>query len=189
MKVKHVRNPMGFHIQPNQATPNYTIYEDFRSWLAYGLMSCWFGNEADPNAHCNMARPVTTEDVCELREFFIETVEAVISDLWDGDIAPGSGVVERLQNSDRTLVIGKEGDHIGDNDTLIRWSARLDDDSIMFEMEVFDETAIWLSYDALKDRENVLKVLTEARQYVNDKKVSAHLLKPAKPAKKRKLKT
>jgi hypothetical protein len=54
---EQVFNPMSFWCAPNQATPDYIIYDDFRSWVAYGLLTCWLSHDADdPNADCNMAR-------------------------------------------------------------------------------------------------------------------------------------
>lgn len=40
----------------------------------------------------------------------------------------------------------------------------------MFDLQCYgaDSTAIWLSYDAIADRSNILKVLAEARKTIAD---------------------
>jgi len=155
-----IANPLGFWCAPNQATPDYVIYDDFRSWLAYGLMECWLGtNTDDPNSEVNMARPVTREDVTELRGYFLDLVETCIVSLWKEQYKPGDGSID--------------GDwqhlNIGTNDqdeTMLTWYVRLDKDSMMFELDCTgsDAVCIWLSYEAIQDRQKVLAVLTEARQ-------------------------
>lgn len=159
-----VANPMKFWCAPNQATPDYIIYHDFRSWVAYGLLPCWLGTDADdPNADCFMARPVTREDVQELRAYFLDLVETVIVALWKGQYQPGDGSIDGDWQS---LVIGNGDENPGEEETFLTWYVRLDDDAIMVELVCTgsDSIAIWLSYDAIPDRNNVFKVLSEARK-------------------------
>jgi hypothetical protein len=110
-----------------------------------------------------MSRPVTREDVQELRAYFLDLVETVIVALWKGQYKPGDGCIEGDWQS---LVIANSDEHPGEEETFLTWYVRLDDDSIMLELVCTgsDSIAIWLSYDAIADRKNVLKVLTEARQ-------------------------
>lgn len=163
-----VSNPMKFYCAPNQATPDYIIYEDFRSWVAYGLLACWLGTDADdPNADCYFARPFTREDVQELRGYFLDLVETVIVALWKGQHRPGDGCIDGDWQS---AVIGNSDENPGEKETFLAWYVRLDEECMMFELDCTgcDPVAIWLSYDAIADRQNVLKVLTEARKTVAD---------------------
>lgn len=159
-----IANPMRFWCAPNQATPDYVIYEDFRSWVGYGLLTCWLGSDAaDPNSDCFMARPVTREDVQELRHYFLNLVETVIVAIWKGQYSPGEGDIDGDWES---LVVGNSDENPDEEETFLTWYVRLDDDCMMFELACTraDSIAIWLSYDAIADRKNVLAVLTEARQ-------------------------
>lgn len=163
-----VFNPMKFWCAPNQATPDYITYDDFRSWLAYGLLTCWLGTDADdPNADCNMARPFNRADVRELRSHFLDLVETVIVALWKGQYQPGDGCIDGDWQS---VVIGNSEENPGEEETFLTWYVRLDDDCMMFDLQCSgaDSTAIWLSYDAIADRSNILKVLTEARKTIAD---------------------
>lgn len=162
--TEQVFNPLRFRCAPNQATPDYVIYDDFRSWIAYGLLTCWLGSDADdPNSECYMARPVTREDVQELRHYFLNLVETVVVTLWKGEYKPRDGCIDGDWQS---LVIGNGDENPGEDETLLTWYVRLDDEAMMFELDCTgsDLIAIWLSYDAIADRRNVLKVLFEARR-------------------------
>jgi len=159
-----VRNPLKFWCAPNQATPDYVIYDDFRSFIAYGLVCCWCSHDPeDPNADANMARPITRDDVKELRGYFLDLVETVITSLWKGQYSPGDGEIDG----------DWEHCYIGDEDsevTSLTWYPRLDDDSIMFELHCdgSDPEVIWLGYKGIENRAEVLKVLTEARATIDD---------------------
>ncbi len=166
MKTQQVRNPLKFRCASNEATPDYVIYDDFRMFVAYGLMCCWLSHTGDdPNADCNMARPVTRDDVKELRDFFLSLLETSIVALWKKQYEPGDGDVE---GSAQYLIIGSE--ELGQEETFINWNVCFQDDSIMYVMGCTgaDDEAIWLSYRGIEDRQNVLQVLTEARQSIDD---------------------
>ena len=157
-------NPMSFWCAPNQATPDYVTSDDFRSWIAYGLLACWPGSDADdPNADCHMARPVLREDVRELRAYFLDLVETVVVTLWKGQYRPGDGSIDGDWQS---LVVGNGDENPGEEETFLTWYVRLDDDAMMFDLQCTgaDGNAIWLSYDAIADRKTVLQVLAEARK-------------------------
>lgn len=159
-----VWNPLRFWCAPNQATPDYVIYHDFQSWLAYGLLTCWLSTDADdPNSDCYFARPFNRDDVQELRSYFLSLVETVIVTLWKGEYKPGDGSIDGDWQS---VVIGNSEENPGEEETFLTWYVRLDDDAIMFDLQCSgaDAVAIWLGYDAIADRKKVLKVLTEARQ-------------------------
>ncbi len=161
-------NPMRFWCAPNQATPDYIVYGDFRSWVAYGLLACWLSHDADdPNADCHMARSVTREDVRELRGYFLDLVETAIVALWKGQYRPGDGSIDGDWQS---LVIGNSDENPGEAESFLTWYVRLDDDCVMFDLHCTGagSVAIWLSYAAIADRRNVLTVLTEARKTVAD---------------------
>jgi hypothetical protein len=161
------RNPMGYTCAPNQATPDYVIYHDLRNFIAYGLQVCWLGtSNTDPNEDCNFSRPITHEDVTELRGYFLDTMETLITALWGKDYEPGQGDIDGDYQS---LIIGKDTDSDDNSDfdeESLTWHVRLDKDSIMLDFDDgADGSAYWLSYSAITKRENVLKILTEARQY------------------------
>jgi hypothetical protein len=164
-------NPMGFTCAPNSATPDYIIYHDLRAFVAYGLRACWLGTDGnDPNSDCYMARPVTTGDVQELRGYFLDTMETLITGIWKGDFTPGQGFIEGDYQS---LIIGNSDENPDEQETFLSWSVTLQDDAIMLELhDGGDGTAYWLAYDAIEDRDTVLKVMTEARQHTpHDNKV------------------
>ena len=163
-----ISNLMKFYCAPNCATPDYITYHDFRSWIAYGLLTCWLGTDSDdPNAECFMSRPFTREDVQELRGYFLDLVETVIVALWKGQYKPGDGSIDGDWQS---VVIGKSDENPDEEETFLTWYVRLDDDAMMFELACTgaDSIAIWLGYDAIADRQKVLTVLTEARKTVAD---------------------
>lgn len=154
-----VRNPLKFWCAPNQATPDYVIYDDFRQFIAYGLMCCWCSHDPnDPNADANFDRPLTVEDVKELRGYFLDLVETVITSLWKQQYSPGDGDID---GDWQHLIIGDE---------MMTWYIRLDDDAMMFSLDCTgaDSENIWLGYKGIEDRAEVLKVLTEARQTIDD---------------------
>ena len=160
--IKQVQNPLKFRIAANFATPDYVAYGDFKLWLAYGLMACWLSHDGDdPNADCHFTRPVTRADVGELRGYFLDTVETLIAALWEGKHAPGDGEID---GDYQYLVIGSAED--GEEETMITWRVRLDQDAIMLELDVFgnDGSAIWLTYEAIENREGVVAALTQARK-------------------------
>lgn len=156
------RNPMGFCCAPNQATPDYITYHNLKDFTAYGLTACWLGSsDNDPNEDCHFARPVTAEDVTELRGYFLDTLETLIAGLWEGAFTPGQGDIEGDYQS--LTIDGGEHDN---NPAMLSWRVRFDKDAIMLEFaDGGDGTAYWLGYDAITDRQNALKVMTEARQH------------------------
>lgn len=159
-----VSNPMGFRCAPNESTPDYVVYDDFRRWLAYGLVTCWLSGDAnDPNADCNMARPVTRDDVRELRGYFLDAVETVVGALWREQLHPGYGYV---QGDFQSLIIAQDDEDSDTDETVLQWAVRLDNDAMMFELfcSGADPVCIWLSYDAIKDRQRVVAALQEARR-------------------------
>lgn len=164
-KKKVVMWPMG---RPSNDA-SYVTETNFRDFVAWGMGECWLSHDPDDcNADANMARPITTSDVRELRGYFLDALETIIAALWEGDYEPGEGWIDGSFNS---LIIGNEEE--GDDETFIQWGVRLDKDVIMMELSVSgsDGQAIWLSYDAITDRKNVLKVLKEANKYTFNNKV------------------
>lgn len=43
--MTQIFNPLKFWCAPNQATPDYVTYDDFRQFIAYGLMVCWCSHD------------------------------------------------------------------------------------------------------------------------------------------------
>lgn len=156
-------NPLRYTCAPNYAGPDYIAYRDFRGFVAYGLMRCWLGTDAnDPNSECYFSRPITREDVQELREMFLDCLESIICHIWKGDLKPGQGDLQSFDFA--TMIVAK--DENDNNETFFQWYPRLNDDAIMMELSG-EAMTIWLSYEALEDRENVIKVLQEARATVS----------------------
>jgi hypothetical protein len=154
-----VRNPLKFWCAPNEATPDYISYRNFRSWVAYGLLACWLSHDdEDPDADCNMSAAFTREDVQELRDCFLDLVETVVVALWKEQYSPGDGSID---GDWRSVIVGDVREP-----TFLTWRVRLDDDAIMFELDCTgsDGVAIWLDYAAIADRKQVLAVLVEARK-------------------------
>lgn len=160
--MTQVRNPLKFFCAPNASTPDYIIYDDFHSWVAYGLLTCWFGSGPDPNEYAEFPRPYTKEDVKELRGYFLNLLETTIVALWKGELERGTGEVD---SDTQHLCIGEDDADL----VILSWYVRLGDDGIMFSLSCTgsDTENIWLSYEAIEDRANVLKVLSEARQTIN----------------------
>ena len=76
-------------------SPDYVTTSDFGHVVNFGLMEAWLSHDPnDPNADSNMARPVTREDVGELREHFLDVLETVIKVLWTGQYSPGDGELD-----------------------------------------------------------------------------------------------
>lgn len=162
MSTQVTYNPMKFTCAPNQATPDYVIYDNFRDFVAYGLLRCWLGSDSDdPNSDCNYSRPITLEDVYEHRGDFLDTLESVIVGLWQGNLEPGEGWPDGEWAS-TTISTGDDDP----DPTNLTWVPRLDKEALMLDQDVgSDPDAIWLSYEAIKDKDNVLKVLQEAREF------------------------
>lgn len=157
--MTQVYNPLRFHCAPNQATPDYIVYDDFRMLVAYGLICCWLSADPDDcNRDCSFSRPVDHEDVQELRRQFLDLLDTIIVALWQGDYEPGHGWID---GDYQYTYIGAE-----DDPTLLSWQVRLDDDSTMLCLQCTgaDDECIWLSYEGIADRQNVLQVLREARE-------------------------
>ncbi len=161
---------MGFYCPPNGSTPDYIVYHDFESWLAYGMVMCWLSHDpSDPNADSNMSRPVTRGDVEDLRDLFLNVVEFVVEALWTKEYEPGHGDIDGDQVYVTIAKEGENGDSYDHDATHITWRVRLDDDSAMFVMDISgsDDHAIWLAYDSLDDRLKVLEALQKARATMN----------------------
>lgn len=162
--MQQLRNPMNFYCAPNMATPDYISYTDFRNWLAYGLWVCWIGDHwsDDPNSGCELARPVTHEDVRELRSYYLDLVETVVVGLWKSELEPGQGDVEA--NWQYLLIEDEKNPET--NETLLVWYVRLDESDMMFELSIqgSDSQVIWLDYSAIENRKQVLEALQEARR-------------------------
>lgn len=147
------------------------VETNFREFVASGLASCWLsGDPDDVNANCSFVRPLTADDVIELRGYFLDTLETLIVGLWKRVWTPGMGWVD--SDTQQTLTIDTDDGESFDSD-LAQWSVRLDKDAIMMELGVSgtDPDILWLDYRAIKCRKKVVEVLREARQYVTDGRV------------------
>lgn len=159
-----IYNPLAFTCAPNQSTPDYIAYDDFRMFVAYGLIVCWLSHDRyDPDADCAMSRAVTRDDVHDLRRHFLDLLETVIASIWRGDYGPGDG---HIDGDWQHVYIGADDDANGSDLCVLTWTPRLDAESIMLEMECTgaDSSCIWLNYAALADRAHVLDVLRDARR-------------------------
>ena len=162
-----IRNPLGYTCAANYAPPSYVTAQHFRDFVAYGLLTCWLGEGSDsdsnPNAECHYVRPITVQDVDELRLVFIDRLEWVLFKLWGGDAEPGAGA---LDCGSLSVVIERCGDD--PESVSLGWHVTLGFDAIMLELDdESDGLAIWLAYEAVADRRAVLAVLLEAYRVVN----------------------
>lgn len=182
-RTEQVFNPLGFYCASNSATPDYIVYDNFRMFVAYGLMCCWPSADPDDcNRDCNMVRPFTLNDVKELRKVFLDALQLSIVALWQGEIEPGDGgfddnIIGRFSYN-KWVYIDVENAEDADNTTSLTWDVYLNDNDIMMQLNCTgnDDEAIWLSYKGIEDRANVVKVLTDACRSI-DEEVWPELLK------------
>lgn len=170
-------NPLNYRCAPNAATPEYVPSWNFPRWLAYGMKVCWLGSTSgDVNADCNFPRPVCEDDVAELRDIFLDLVETVVVALWKKDYEPGHGDVD---GDFRSLILSAEDD--SEEVEIISWYVRLDKDVMMFSMSCTEGSSIdiWLDYDAIDDREEVVAALEAARKTIGFGEVWDKLLEEA----------
>lgn len=163
---KQVYNPLGYNCRPNEASPNYVAYDDFRLLTGYGLIVSWFSHTPDdPNGDCNFTRPVTRQDVLELRRIFLKVLSDTVYYLWKDILEPGEGDLD-LPHDPRMFIGLPDDARNGDDDVTIEWCVSLRDDAICLSMRILcptdDDQAIWLSYAALEKRWYVLATLREA---------------------------
>jgi hypothetical protein len=162
-----VMNPLNYHCAPNEATPDCVAAATFRDFVAYGLWECWLGQDPEhPGGDTTF--PWGDADVAELRSAFLGLLESIIVALWDGSYKPGDGDID---GDWKHVSPATPGDEESREATDLCWYVRLDADAIMFELccTGSDAVAIWLSYESLRDRSSVLKVLEEAEDTVNNK--------------------
>lgn len=167
-----VCNPMGFTC-PSNYPEHYVAKRDVRSFVSYCLHRCWLGTDPrDPNADCYFVRPVTREDVRDLRQIFLEVFSDVLCDLWDGSAGPGDGELD--VSSEQRLSIDIPDAKENDQDPgLLGWDVSLGDEEegICFTLWCADgeDCAVSLDYSAVSDHQQVLAVLREAYATVGQK--------------------
>ena len=159
-KTKQIWNPLGYYCAPNAASPHYTEHHDFENLIACGLVECWLGSSSeDPNADAHFGRPVDLEDVRDLRRIFLDMISNMLLQFWSGDIDPGEGVLDLGCDQ---IDLGVGGDE-ADPDHYVRWDCDLREDCIILTMGWGgDDQAIFLSYEAIVDREKVMETLRKA---------------------------
>lgn len=172
--------PMSFYVPPNGAGADYIAETNFRGFVAYGFRACWLGSGGDdPDTDCNLPRPVTRDDVRHLRGSFLSYLERTIAMLW----------ADEVEKDGETIDFGNNGESVefseeNDND-LIRadWNVTPQADALMMELYVTgcDPSVVWMSYDAIKDRANVLEVLLEAHEHVADTGIHPGILSQVNP--------
>jgi hypothetical protein len=137
------------------------------------LTQCWFGSGDDPNEYCNFSRPFTKDDVKELRYSFLRMVNKAVGRYWDKENVPGEGEID----TESTTVFVRVDDHdeATDFETRLWWSISFNNEDINFKLNcmtdisVEDSQYIGLAYEALYDRQNVVKVLDEAWQTIGQR--------------------
>lgn len=172
-----VRNPMKYTSLTSR-DPDYVTCDNFRNFVAYGLMTCWLSDdEFDPGADQYMPRKVTHQDIDSLRTYFLEMLEYGVGAFWSemfitgivlGSPARGYGICakEFQQHADVHLI----------------WTVEYKNGSIRFTLQRTnyhthnEETSLWLDPEALQDRGKVFDVLTEARQHVQDTEIRHDVL-------------
>ena len=69
-------NPLGYWCPPNGATPEYVPARGVEAFIAYGLLVSWIDPE---RTVCK----VTPQDVCDLREGFLNCLEDAVRHIDD----------------------------------------------------------------------------------------------------------
>lgn len=167
--------PISFYVPPNGAGADYIAETNFRGFVAYGFRACWLGSGSDdPDADCNLPRPVTRSDVRHLRGSFLSYLERTIAMLWSGDLEKDATMID-FGNNGESVEFNEENAN-----ELMRadWYVTPQDDALMMSLELTgcDASTLWMSYDAIKDRRNVLAVLREAHEHVRDKTIHPGVL-------------
>ena len=157
MRVSNLRNPMGFSCAPNACGPDVAIEHDFRRFVAFGLLACHdhlLGNGSE-------ALDAKPEDVSRLRKHFLDELRIALDN-----------IPHILADAGDTNSVSYQGDHDGGSpviplkhkgsceDLVFCWRfERLDlgdHPCLLFVMSWGepDDFAIWLSLDAVFDRDS-----------------------------------
>ena len=173
-------NPMGFYCPPNGTDPAYASEHDFERFIAYGLLRCHTDlNEQSFSDH----ELVDDEHRRSLREAFLAIVEGTLQFLWTGEFEVGQDNFDRDMFGEGIAVnIGNNDENPEEHETMWSWSPfRIDEDCIIFDLDCVvmgmlrageslasDPTTIFLSMDAIQDRQKVHDVIFKARELNGD---------------------
>lgn len=152
-------NPLGYYCAPNHADPSYASARTIEDFIAFGFTRCWLDESNFSNWHL-----MERGDVQWLREYFLQSLEFIVTAIYTGDVNPGD-----FQNDDwagfDSLTIGNE--EAGEDETHFTWiPERVDSDSILMVLNtnLGDDDAIWLSLDAIRDMRRVRAAIAFARE-------------------------
>jgi hypothetical protein len=157
-------NPLGYYCSPNHADPSYSSARTIEDFIAFGFTRCWLDESTFSNWHL-----MEEGDVQWLREYFLQSLEFIVTAIYTGDVKPGDYQTDDWAGFD-SLIIGNEED--GEDETHFTWiPERVDGDSILMVLNcnLGDDEAIWLSLDAIRDMRRVRAAIAVARQ-INGKK-------------------
>jgi hypothetical protein len=161
------QNPLKGYWAPNMATPDYVAAFDIKQFLAYGFILCYASVSPDWFTMWNM---VEAEDVQWLREGFLATVEDLLIEFFKGNVEVGESNFDHGDWGE-DLTIGNDDD---EEEFMFTWAPHcIHEDAIGIglycnllkgEGQAGDETVIWLSMDALKDRRAIMDAIQNARK-------------------------
>ena len=174
-------NPLDYRCAPNAATPDYVCSGSIEDFIAYGFKDC-YGNLCPD--YFTMWNMVGYEDVKWFREYFLRILEKLVVAVYNKEVTP--------ESSDSDFDHGEWAEHLnignGDRDPEdgepdeeelmytvcpgpadengfsvgINWS-------MMYGEGGFDSDVLWLSWDAILERNPVeVKAAIEESRKVNN---------------------
>lgn len=166
------RNPLKYHCAPNGAGADYIAETDFRRFIAYGLLRCF--TDLSEQGFSDHALVDDEHRRC-LREAFLSVVEGTLLFLWNGEFEIGQSNFDRDQFGEACeVIIGNSDENPGENETMWSWIPHsIHDDCIVFDLYCSvlagpgnggDPTTLFLSMEAIEDRQAVKAVIDEARE-------------------------
>jgi hypothetical protein len=167
-----VLNPMGFYCAPNGTDPCYASEHDFERFIAFGMLQC-VSNLSEQGFSDHAL--VDDEHRRELREAFLAVVEGTLQFFWTGDFEIGQENFDSDMFGDGCEVnIGNSEENPGENETMWSWSPfAIHEDCIIFDLWCMvlngpgndgDPTTLFLSMEAIQDRQLVRDVIRKARE-------------------------
>lgn len=173
------RNPLNFYCAPNSATPDYVSYRSFDMFVAYGFIQSWL----QPNEYGGWMW-LQKNDIRWLREYFLQSLECVLLSIYEGEfgdtIAPDGKRYEGFDSgSEGSLtVVDHDDEKYRTEEHMFQWQPRFlePDGTLAFDLTftvlespkpngVYSEdNTIWLAPEGYADRENVRKVIANARK-------------------------
>lgn len=156
------RNPIGYHCQPNEATPEYVPERNFQQFLAYGLLLCDIPEEYTTYV-------IGEGQIQDSREQFLKTVENALQRFASWERGKNNTQEEALEPH---VFLSEDPENEDGDFDLCDWYldmiAIADPDGdgagdLVFIRRVTgnDDDAIWLSGSAVKTKKKRRRCLAE----------------------------